>query len=178
VTDPAWIGSSAALIGVAVGSVLTWLTQRNEWIRQKRWELKRDVVLEALRAYGDLENALTDLSTAQARPTGVLTDEAEAGQKRMKFEAMQQFRKCSTVYRNAQAVADLAVGGDFSKNLSMYFQYSAPLARKALVERQNVLGESEIRKGIALRGNEVIISARGALNIKDAGELPRLDDIN
>jgi hypothetical protein len=43
---------------------------------------------------------------------------------------------------------------------------------------QMSLLDSEKKKKLALVGNNVILSARQALGIKDAGNLPRFDDSN
>ena len=163
------------LIGVIIGSILTWLIQRNEWGRQRRWELRRDAVLDALRGYADLEDALTQLNTAFVSIKGSLTDEAQTALEKKRLDAMLQFQKCCSAYKHAQAIVDLAVGADLAKELSKYFQLAAPLAKRILSTRQSFLGSAQ-NKQLAERGNMVIVSARKALGIKNAGDLPLPSD--
>jgi hypothetical protein len=165
------------LCGVALGAGLTWLIQRNEWGRQRRWELRRDMTLDAVRALADLEDALMDLNTAFQQPKGIPTEEAQVALTSRRFDAMQRFRERSAAYKRANIVIDLSVGGDLSKRLSEYFQLALPHAREVLSRRESYL-KTEHRKELALRENAAIMAARDALRIKDAGELPLLDESN
>ncbi len=164
------------LCGVVIGAGLTWLIQRNEWGRQRRWELRRDAVLDAVRCLSDLEDAVLNLDNALTRPAGEPTEEARTALDSMRIDAYQQLRKCSSAYKRAHIVADLAVGGQVSKTLSAYFQLALKLSLQSV--KQNSSIPSNERKELALRGNAVIISAREALGIKDAGDLPLLDGSN
>lgn len=155
-----WVGS---LVGVVLGAGLTWLIQRNEWGRQRRWELRRDTTLDAVRALADLEDALINVDTAFQQPNG------------LRIDAMQRFSEKSAAYKRAHIVIDLSVGGDLSKRLSEYFQLALPYAREVLSGRGSCL-KTDQRKELALRGNAAIMAARDALGIKDAGELPLLDE--
>jgi hypothetical protein len=131
-----------------------------------------------LRGLADLENALTELDMTFTVPVDRCTDEARAALENMQRDAMLQFRKCCSAYKRAHIIADLAVGGKVSKDLSGYFQFAAPLVGGALSRRQNFLESSETKKELALRGNAVITAARKALGIKDAGDLPQFDGSN
>lgn len=72
------VAAIGPLCGVVVGAGLTWWIQRNEWGRQRRWELRRDATLDAVRGLADLEDAVTNLDTALTQPEGILTGEAQA----------------------------------------------------------------------------------------------------
>lgn len=176
--DLTWISSLTALCGVALGCGLTWLVQRNEWGRQRRWELKRDAVLDANRNLADLEDSVGNLNNVFGQPEGILTEEAQIAQRDLRFDAMHQFHKCCSAYSRAHIIADLAVGGKVSKKLSEYFQFALPLVRDGLCNRKSFLDSASKKKELALRGNAVVISAREALGIKNAGELPSLDESN
>ena len=165
------------LAGVVLGAALTWLVQRNEWGRQRRWELRRDTTLDAVRALAGLEDALMGLNTAFQQPKGMPTEEAQVALTSRRFDATQRFGERSAAYKRAHIVIDLSVGGDLSKRLSEYFQLALPHAREVLTKRESCL-KKEHRKELALRGNAVIMAARDALGIKDAGELPLLDESN
>jgi hypothetical protein len=176
--DTSWTSNLTTLCAVAFGSGLTWFFQRNEWGKQRRWELRRDATLDAIRGLADLEDSVANLKKVFTEIEGVLTEEAQIEQRGMRLDAMQQFSKCCSAYKRAHIVADLAVGGDVSKKLSEYFQFALPLVREGLRNRKSFLEAAEKRKELALRGNAVVISAREALGIKDAGDLPSLTDSN
>ncbi len=143
------------------------------WDRQRQWELKRDVVLDAVRALADLDGAVNEFCVAWLGPTGNLTEEAESALKSMKIEAIKQFRQCSSSHQRAHTVADLAIGGKLSKSISEYFQFALRLV--AAVQSKRISAEKSTRKQLAKLHNAVILSAREALGIKDAGDIPVLD---
>jgi hypothetical protein len=175
-TDASWVSSIAALCGVALGSGLTWLTQRSEWDRQRRWEVRRDVVLDAVRALADLDGAVREFYLAWSGPTGNLTKEAEDALKGKRIEAIKLFGLCSSSYQRAHTVADVAIGGKLSKNISGYFQFALPLVGKMQASRTTF--DKNAQKQLAKWHNAVILSAREALGIKEAGDLPVLDYAN
>jgi hypothetical protein len=70
----------------------------------------------------------------------------------------------------------MAVGGQLSKAMSAYFLLTSAV-RKGMTPQKSFL-DSERYRELTLSGNDVILSARQALGIKDAGDLPRLDDSN
>lgn len=162
--------------GPLIGVVLGYLISYKVWNRQRQWEMRRDAVLDALRGLADFENALTELDSTFTVPVENCTERAKTALENMQIGAMQQFGKCRSAYKRAHIVADLAVGGQVSKDLSAYFQFAAPLGRDAISKKRNVLESTSTKKELALRGNAVIMSAREALGIKDAGDLPLLDE--
>lgn len=166
------------LCGVVLGAGLTWLIQRNEWGRQRRWELRRDATLDAIRGLADLEDAVTNLDNAFTQVEGVPTEEARTAQLNSRRDAMLQFGKCCSAYKRAHIIADLAVGGNLSRNLSKYFQFALPLVPQGLHNRKTFLESADKKKELALKGNAVIMSAREALGIRNAGDLPLLDESN
>lgn len=173
--DTNWI---ASLCGVALGSGFTWFVQRNEWGRQRRWELKRDAALDALRCLADLKNAITELDSSYAVPLERFTDDVKAAQVSKQRDAREQLGKCCSAYERAQIVADLTTGGKLSRDLSAYFQIAIPIVVKAMPSRRRFLDNADTKKALALRGNVVTMSAREALGIKGAGDLPLLDEQN
>lgn len=164
------------LIGVVIGSGLTWWIQRNEWGRQRRWELRRDATLDAVRGLADLEESVTNLDNAFTQPQGMPTEEAQTALRNLRLDAMLQFRKHCSAYKRAQIIADLAVGGNLSRDLSKYFLFALPLARQGFKNRKPFLESAAKKKELALRGNAIIMSPREALGIKEAGDLPLLDE--
>lgn len=160
------------LLGVAVGAGLTWLLQRNEWGRQRRWELRRDAVLDAIRAHADLESALVNLnsvlSASEKTSTHKTDDELSA--------AIQRFRSSRTSSRRAYLIANLAVGGQFSNAMSSYFLLTGAVSKE--MKHKKVFLDSAKYKELTLRGNDVILAAREALGVTDAGDLPQFDESN
>ena len=51
-------------IGPLIGVGLGYLISDKVWDRQKQWELRRDLILEAVRALGELEYSLIELDAA------------------------------------------------------------------------------------------------------------------
>ena len=173
---PQYLAAIGPLCGVVIGAGLTWWIQRNEWGRQRRWELRRDATLDSIRSLADLEDSVTNLDTAFTQPDGIPTEEARTALQNVRLDAMLQFRKHCSAYKRAHIIADLAVGGNLSGSLSKYFQFALPLVRQGLNNRRPFLESAAKKKELALRGNAVIMSAREALGIKDAGDLPLLDE--
>ncbi len=161
----------APLLGVVLGAGLTWLVQRNEWGRQRRWELRRDTTLDAVRALADLEDALMALNNAFQQPTGTPTEDAQAELTNRRIQAMRNHQEKSSAFKRAHIVIDLSVGGNLSKRLSEYFQIALPQTMEVITKRDSCLTSEQI-KVTALKGNEVVMAAREAVGIQDAGQLP------
>jgi hypothetical protein len=162
------------LFGVAVGASITWFLQRNEWGRQRRWELRRDAVLDAIRAHADLESALVNLNSCLSGYLSIsakgLTDKADAEVS----AAALRFRNSRTSFRRAYLIADLAVGGQFSIAMSAYFRLIGAVSTD--MRRKRSFLDNAKYEQLVLSGNSVILSARQALGITDAGDPPRFDD--
>jgi hypothetical protein len=141
------------------------------WDRQRQWELKRDAIQDAIRAHADLESALINLNSGlsgylSASEKG-LTDKTDAEVS----AAIQRFRNSRTSFRRAHLIADLAVGGQFSNAMSAYFLLTGVVSTDMTHNRSFL--DSAKYKELESSGNSVILSARQALGIKDAGDLPR-----
>jgi hypothetical protein len=89
---------------------------------------------------------------------------------------IQRFRNSRTSFRRAHLIVDLAVGGQFSNAMSAYFRLTGVVSTDMTHKRSFL--DSAKHQELALSGNSVILSARQALGIKDAGDLPRIDDSN
>ena len=167
---PVW-QYAGPLIGVGFG----YLISNKVWGWQKRWELRRDAVLDAIRSLADLESALVNLNSCLrvyiSIPENKLTDKTNAEVS----AASQRFRGSRTSFWCAHRIADLAVGGQFSNALSAYFRSTGAVSKD--LDQKRFLDGAKYKE-LALRGNDVILSARQALKIKDAGDLIRLDDSN
>jgi hypothetical protein len=170
-----YVGS---LLGVAVGAGLTWLLQRNEWDRQRQCELRLEVVLDAIRALADLDGAVTEFYTALSVPIHNMPKQAEEALNDTKIEAVKKFSRCSSSYQRAHTIADVAIGGKLSISISGYFQFALSLVGKMRSDKMRsdrMSFSADERKELAKLHNAVILSAREALGIKDAGDLPVLE---
>lgn len=142
------------------------------WDRQRQWELRRDVVLDSVRALADLDGAVREFHVAWSGPAGNPTKEAEDALKSMKIEAIKSFQRCSSSYQRAHTIADVAIGGKLSRSISGYFQFALPLVGGM---QSGQITDRDSQKGLAKLHNEVILSAREALRINEAGDLPVLN---
>lgn len=134
------------------------------WDRQKQWELKRDTIIDAVRALTDLYEALLDLHSAYSRPiTDNSVRNADTATKRK--EARESWDSYSARYCRAMGVSDLVAGHDLQKQLADYFGAVGTVADQILDrnESQSVSSDTTIK----LRGiyEDVISAARKELNI-------------
>jgi hypothetical protein len=146
------------------------------WDRQKQWEMKRDAVLEAIRAHADLEAALVNLNSCLSGCLSVSAKEHADKTAADLSAAVKGFRSSRTSFMRAYHIADMAVGGQFSNTMSEYFRLTGAVSTD-MTHSRSVL-DSTKSKELALSGKNVILSARQALGIKDAGDLTRFDDLN
>jgi hypothetical protein len=157
------------LIGVGFG----YLISNKVWGWQKRWEFKRDAVLGAIQAHADLDSALVNLNSCLtgylSATEKTLTDKTDA---EVSAE-IQRFRNSRASFWCAHRRADLAVGGQFSNALSRYFLLTGAISAD-MTRKKSFLDRAKYKE-LALSGNNVILSARQALGIKDAGDLSALD---
>jgi hypothetical protein len=91
----------------------------------------------------------------------------------MRIEAVTSFRRYSSSYQRAHTVADVAIGGKLSKDISGYFQFALRLVSKMRSDRIPL--NKNAQKELAKWHNAVILSAREALGIERAGGLPVSD---
>jgi hypothetical protein len=168
--------SVSTLCGVAIGSVGTWLIQHNLWDRQKQLELKHDVVLDAVRALADLDSTVSEHYGAfPILPANlILTKDAKNSLDNKRIEANKHLVEYSASYQRTHTIADVAIGGELSRNLSGYFHYVRPFMTK-MQSGMNPLDRTAAQKELAIWHNRVILSARKTSGIKDAGDLPVLD---
>jgi hypothetical protein len=144
------------------------------WDRQKQWELRRDVVLDSVRALADLDGAVREFSVAWTDIHGNLTEEAEDFVRKRKIEAITQSDQCRASYQRAHSVADVVIGGELSRNISGYFQCACLFMGK-MQSGLNRSDRTTAQKELAKWHNRVILAARTSLGIKDAGDFPVLD---
>jgi hypothetical protein len=142
------------------------------WDRQRQWELRRDVVLDAIRTLADLDGAVAELYVVWSIPIHK-TKQAEDALNSKRIEAIKLFSRCSSSFQRAHTVADVAIGGKLSRSISAYFQSALLLVGKMRSDRTSF--NINAREDLAKLHNAVILSAREALGIKEAGDLPVLD---
>jgi hypothetical protein len=167
---------TVSLVGIGVNSWIAWRNQSKEWDRQKQRELRRDAVIDAIRAHTDLGAALVNLNSCLSgflsQPKKKLTDKINT----QVSDACQHFRDSRTSFMRAYHIANLAVGGKFSNALSAYFLLTGSVSDD--MRRNKSFLDSAKSKKLALSSNNVILSARQALGIKDADDLSLIEDHN
>jgi hypothetical protein len=70
----------------------------------------------------------------------------------------------------------LAVGGQFSDSLSAYSRLTRTIVNDGKLKKSFLTGAKN--KDLVFALNSIILSAREALGVKDAGDLPSFDDSN
>jgi hypothetical protein len=165
-----------SLVGIGVNSLIAWRNQSKEWDRQRQRELRRDAVIDAIRAHTDLGAALVNLNSCLSgylsQPEMKLTDKINT----QVSEACQRFRDSRTSFMRAYHIANLTIGGQFSNSLSAYFLLTGCVSND--MRRNKSFLDSAKSKKLALSSNYVILSARQALGIKDADDLSQIEDQN
>jgi hypothetical protein len=143
------------------------------WNRQRHWELKRDVVIDLIRAMADMDRLMTDFSAAFSSPSGILTVEAKQHLEKNRIESFKEERRCSSEYLRAHTVADLAIHGKLSRASSSYFQFAGGVLKEILSKPGRY--DSKTRLELAKLHNAAIIAARKELGVYETDDLPVLD---
>ena len=118
------------------------------WDRQKQWELRRDAVSDSVRALTDLDSAIVSMSRNNNE------------------DAKENFYQCNSIYLRSMKMVDLVVGGKLSKYLSEYH-----VCIVYLMQEKHII-DREIQERLKKSEKQVILSAREALGINNAGDLP------
>jgi hypothetical protein len=143
------------------------------WHRQRQWELKRDVVLDSVRAMAVFDQFMSEFSVAFSKPDGIPTDEARAKLEKDKIEAYQKVGQITSAYQHAHSVADLAIGKHLSVALTGYFQFSASILRD--IPSGKAIYDSNSRKELGKYHNAIILAARKELGNSSVDDLPVID---
>jgi hypothetical protein len=143
------------------------------WNQQRHWELKRDVVIDLIRAMADMDRLIPDFSAAFSSPHGILTDEAKQHLMRSRINSFKDERRCTSEYLRAHTIADLSVHGKLSRASSSYFQLAARILRE--IPSNPGRYDSEARLQLAKLHNAAIIAARRELGVNETDDLPVLD---
>lgn len=135
------------------------------WDRQRQWELRRDLVIDVIRALGELDKSLIDLHSAYSRPK---TDcpEFNAETKIKRKEARDYWDLCHAKYYRAMFLTDLVSGRELIKKLSEYFHQISSIAFQILDENVSYFSSSDTRKKLAELEKVTIEEARKDLNFK------------
>jgi hypothetical protein len=149
-------------VGPLVGVGFGYLISDKVWNRQRQWEMKRDAVLEAVRALGELELAMIDVRSVYQTSSHFPNNDMKAQQK----ASVSGVAECDAKFYRSIFVADLCVGKEFGGTLSKYFQAVNSIVKDAHNGNPNFC-TSEKLKEIADLSREVINVARKKLNIKN-----------
>jgi len=156
------------LVGVIVGALLSWYFQQHSWDRQRQWEMKRDVVFEAVRALGALDNALSDLYVGHDLSIPE-NEESRSRVPQISDETMTRWNTKVASLDGAKFLASMVVGKELRSALD----------KCAIEMQQIVIG---IKKGTAKHNKAslkvlwpkieaVYAAARKELNIKNTNHV-------
>jgi hypothetical protein len=139
----------------------------DEWDRKRRWEMRRDVVDEAVRTVGELELTLFDLQTYYSITVPEREDVKAKALSRQQ-EARDHFDLCSQKYYRVMFSVDLVAGEALQKCLSGYFQHVGHIALQILNGGASVCLEPETKQALTNETWKIIRTAREVLNIENA----------
>ena len=143
------------------------------WDRQEQWKLRRDVVIDLIRAMAHMDKLIPDFSAAFSSPSGILTEEAKQHLMNNRIESFKEERRCTSEYLRAHTVADLAIHGKLSRASSSYFQFAGRVLRE--IPSNPGRYDSKTRLELAKLHNTAIIAARKELGVYETDDLPVLD---
>jgi hypothetical protein len=132
------------------------------WDRQRQWEMRRDAVIEAVRALSELEMALIELRIAHSMPLPE-TEDLRISTLAARHNRQGRFDACMTKYYCAQFVTDLVAGEELQRQLSEYFQEVGSAAIKNLNGDTVLLATPETWKELARKCKATIEAARREL---------------
>lgn len=138
------------------------------WDRQKQWELRRDVVIDMIRAHADLDGYMSELATMCSIPLEILSDDDQMKHKTKLYEVSLEWRKRADAYQRARNVADIAIHGELSRAASAYFQNAAKLSIG--IQKRTVLYVSSSQLELAKLSNRLVLAARKELNIPESDD--------
>jgi hypothetical protein len=132
------------------------------WDRQKRWELKRDILLDSMRKTNDLENAISTEHAAFSLTSPSLQHRAEA---------MEGFSKAADAFDQASCLAELMCGTSTTRAMSDYLEYMRKTSQQ--VARGNPLAFTTTLQEMVTKRDAVRAAIKSEL-----GKLPSEDESN
>jgi hypothetical protein len=135
------------------------------WDRQKQWEMRRDVVFEVMRALGELQNALLNLSHIYSIPAPE-RDDLRAKVLEERDEARKRWDLCNGKIDGMGFLVDMVVGRELGKSLLECVIEMASVADKVLDGDTKVFMSS--RESISQKVGAINTSARKELKLEIA----------
>ncbi len=140
------------------------------WDRQKQWELRRDVVIDTIRAHADLDGYMSELATMYSIPLDIFSTDDQMKHKTKLNEVSQEWRKRADAYQRARNVADIAIHGELSRAASAYFENAAKLSIG--IQTRKMQYDRSAQFELAKLSNRLVLAARRELNISESDDPP------
>ena len=112
------------------------------WDRQKRWELKRDVVFDATKKLVDVENALRWLGTSFTAATGEGTNSAVRHVEKMKKD-LEEWKRADQAFDAMLGLILVVCRQDTAHVLMEYAQFLQSIASSIFKDDFGAYGKSE-----------------------------------
>jgi len=157
-------------VGPLIGVGLGYLISDKVWDRQKKWELRRDVVIDMIRAHADLDGYMTELATMYSIPLNILSADDLEKHKKNLYVISVEWKKRADAYQRARNVADIAIHGELSRSASAYFQNAAKLSIK--FQKREMQYDRNAQLELAKLSTRLILAARRELNIPESDDPP------
>jgi hypothetical protein len=134
------------------------------WDRQKQWEMRRDVVFEAVRALGELQKAASELRSFHPSLTSEVKDPRDPARS-IWLEKQVTFSTCDARAASAMSLAAMVVGEKLSNVLGECVQEIHSIALKTLEGDTAYAATSGAKKVLAEKVKAVNSAARWELKL-------------
>ena len=119
------------------------------WDRQKRWEVRRDILFEAAKGLGKIKDALSELVAAYRTDFEAnLQGNYERTQRRIKYN--QELLDAAASFDNTSLLVGLICGDDAHTSVMQFSLFTRELARKAMEWDSDTLNNGLGRLGTRL----------------------------
>jgi hypothetical protein len=113
------------------------------WDRQKRWELKRDVLFEAAKRLSEIENALNSLNAVlQVELANPKQTEQEVWCKE-RSERLTRWSAASAAFDETRMLVGVVCGAEARESFDRYGTFSNVIARAILQNNGDIYGQSQ-----------------------------------
>jgi len=148
------------------------------WDRQRQWELKRDAIITVICDAGLSRRALDLAITSKLLPSIIpQTDPEQVPQ--TDLDAFKKLGECRERFHRSLLVAQIIAKNEFIEHLKKIEKMLSQILSKGINSVLNSYSEyTRLTEDLDNEMNNAMNEARKELGIKDAGDLPGLDDSN
>jgi len=129
------------------------------WNRQRQWEMRRDVIFEAMRALGELDCALVDLQSIHLSQIPTSDELQQDRSKKMKDSRMRLYA-CETKFNGMRFLTDVVVGEGLSSALDEFDKEIRSIATKINAGDNAHFRQIEVLSSLVNKRDAVTVAAR------------------